>query len=168
MIGNFGNHRHFRPGARDDRGVDPFHVRGNEIDQGIDRWLARAFEWYDDSHFGHFSDRTGQAEKPMVASKWVGSTRVYIWTSAHEPAPAAALGKGSTDVARSCMFQGGPGCVQAAKRLTMRELVRTTDAVLISAIEALLNGARIKHLVVDQNMSVLEGSIGIFPRRILV
>jgi hypothetical protein len=39
---------------------------------------------------------------------------------------------------------------------------------LISALEALLNGARIKHMVVDQNMSVLEGSIGIFPRRILV
>jgi hypothetical protein len=50
----------------------------------------------------------------------------------------------------------------------MRELVRTNDAVLISAIEALLKGARIDHLVVDQNMSVLEGSIGIFPRRILV
>jgi Putative prokaryotic signal transducing protein len=50
----------------------------------------------------------------------------------------------------------------------VRELVRTTDAVLISAIEALLAGARIKHLVVDQNMSVMEGSIGIFPRRILV
>jgi Putative prokaryotic signal transducing protein len=50
----------------------------------------------------------------------------------------------------------------------MRELVRTNDAVLITAIEALLNGARIKHMVVDRNMSVLEGSIGIFPRRILV
>ncbi|MGD0023724.1 MAG: DUF2007 domain-containing protein [Xanthobacteraceae bacterium] len=50
----------------------------------------------------------------------------------------------------------------------MRELVRTNDAVLISAIEALLNGARIAHMVVDRNMSVLEGSIGIFPRRILV
>jgi hypothetical protein len=50
----------------------------------------------------------------------------------------------------------------------MRELVRTNDAVLISAIEALLNGARIEHMVVDQNMSVLEGSIGIFPRRIMV
>ena len=50
----------------------------------------------------------------------------------------------------------------------MRELVRTTDAVLISAIEALLNGARIEHMIVDQNMSVMEGSIGIFPRRILV
>ena len=50
----------------------------------------------------------------------------------------------------------------------MRELVRTNDAVLISALEALLNGARIEHMVVDQNMCVLEGSIGIFPRRILV
>jgi hypothetical protein len=50
----------------------------------------------------------------------------------------------------------------------LRELVRTNDAVLISAIEALLKGAHIRHMVVDQNMSVMEGSIGIFPRRILV
>lgn len=50
----------------------------------------------------------------------------------------------------------------------MRELVRTNDAVVISAIEALLRSARITHIVADQNMSVLEGSIGIFPRRILV
>jgi hypothetical protein len=50
----------------------------------------------------------------------------------------------------------------------LRELVRTNDAVLVSAIEALLKGAHIQHMVVDQNISVLEGSIGIFPRRILV
>lgn len=50
----------------------------------------------------------------------------------------------------------------------MRELVRTNDPVLISAIEALLKGAHIHHMLVDTNMSVLEGSIGIFPRRILV
>jgi hypothetical protein len=50
----------------------------------------------------------------------------------------------------------------------LRELVRTNDAVLISAIEALLNGADIPHLVADRNMSVLEGSIGAFQRRILV
>ena len=40
--------------------------------------------------------------------------------------------------------------------------------VLISAIEALLNGADIPHVVLDQNMSVLEGSLGILPRRMLV
>jgi hypothetical protein len=50
----------------------------------------------------------------------------------------------------------------------MRELVRTNDPVLITAIEALLNGANIPHVVLDRNMSVLEGSIGMLPRRILV
>jgi hypothetical protein len=50
----------------------------------------------------------------------------------------------------------------------MRELVRTNDIVLISAIEALLMGANIEYVVLDQNMSVLEGSLGMLPRRILV
>lgn len=50
----------------------------------------------------------------------------------------------------------------------VRELVRTNDAVLVSAIEALLNGAEIGHLVLDQNMSIVEGSLGIIPRRIMV
>ena len=50
----------------------------------------------------------------------------------------------------------------------MREIVRTNDAVLISAIGALLAGANIRHMVLDQNMSVLEGSLGMLPRRILV
>ena len=50
----------------------------------------------------------------------------------------------------------------------MKELVRTNDMVLVSAIGALLDGARIKHLVLDQNMSVLEGSLGVLPRRVLV
>ena len=40
--------------------------------------------------------------------------------------------------------------------------------MLISVIETLLNGADIAHLVVDRNISVLEGSIGAFQRRILV
>lgn len=50
----------------------------------------------------------------------------------------------------------------------MRELVHTNNAVLVSAIGALLDGAGIPHLVLDQHMSVLEGSLGILPRRILV
>jgi hypothetical protein len=50
----------------------------------------------------------------------------------------------------------------------LRELVRTNDIVLVSAIGALLDGANIRHVVVDQNMSIIEGSLGILPRRILV
>jgi hypothetical protein len=50
----------------------------------------------------------------------------------------------------------------------VRELVRTNDTVLISAIEALLRGADIPHMVLDQNMSVLDGSLGVLPRRVMV
>lgn len=50
----------------------------------------------------------------------------------------------------------------------MREIVRTNDPVLLSAIEALLTGAGIRHMVLDQNMSVLEGSLGFLQRRIVV
>jgi hypothetical protein len=50
----------------------------------------------------------------------------------------------------------------------MRELIRTNDAVLVSAVVALLESAGIRSVVFDQNMSVLEGSLGILPRRVLV
>jgi hypothetical protein len=50
----------------------------------------------------------------------------------------------------------------------MREIVRTNDVVLITAIEALLKSANIRHIVLDQNMSVLDGSLGMLPRRIVV
>lgn len=50
----------------------------------------------------------------------------------------------------------------------MEELLRTNDMVLISFAEALLRDAGIEPLVVDQHMSVLDGSLGILPRRILV
>lgn len=50
----------------------------------------------------------------------------------------------------------------------MKEIVRTNDAVLVSAVEALLRAAAIPYWVLDQNMSVLEGSLGVLPRRVLV
>jgi hypothetical protein len=50
----------------------------------------------------------------------------------------------------------------------MEELLRTNDLVLISYVEALLRDAGIAFVVLDQNMSVIEGSLGILPRRVLV
>ena len=50
----------------------------------------------------------------------------------------------------------------------MEELLKTNDIVLISFVEALLTDGNIEHLVLDQNMSIIEGSIGVIPRRILV
>jgi len=40
--------------------------------------------------------------------------------------------------------------------------------VLVSAVQALLDAAGIPYVVLDQNMSVLEGSLGVLPRRLLV
>ena len=50
----------------------------------------------------------------------------------------------------------------------MKELLRTNDPVLLSYVSALLEEASIDFIVADLNMSVLEGSIGALPRRVLV
>ena len=50
----------------------------------------------------------------------------------------------------------------------MIELLRTNDLVVISLIESLFKEEEIMHLVLDQHMSVLEGSIGVLQRRIMV
>jgi Putative prokaryotic signal transducing protein len=63
------------------------------------------------------------------------------------------------DVARANLVSDNPA---------MEELIRTNDLVLISYVEALFREAGIAHLVLDTHMSVLEGSLGIIPRRILV
>jgi hypothetical protein len=51
---------------------------------------------------------------------------------------------------------------------SMIELVRTNDPVVISFVESLMRDAGIACFVADQNMSVLDGSIGILPRRVMV
>ena len=50
----------------------------------------------------------------------------------------------------------------------MKELLRANDFVLISFVESLMRDSGIHALVLDQNMSVIEGSLGVLPRRILV
>lgn len=50
----------------------------------------------------------------------------------------------------------------------MKELLRSNDPVLLSYVSALLQEESIDFIVADLNMSVLEGSIGALPRRVLV
>ena len=50
----------------------------------------------------------------------------------------------------------------------MRELLRTNDLVLLSYASHLLEEAGITSYVFDGHMSVLEGSIGALPRRLMV
>lgn len=58
--------------------------------------------------------------------------------------------------------------VVVRKGASMVELFRTNDMVLISAAEALLKELGIIYFIADQHMSVLEGSIGVLPRRVMV
>lgn len=50
----------------------------------------------------------------------------------------------------------------------MEELLRTNDITLIPLARTLLDGEGIVSFELDVNMSVLEGSIGILPRRLMV
>ncbi len=50
----------------------------------------------------------------------------------------------------------------------MKELLRSTDPTIIAFATALLRGEHIDCFEMDVNMSVLEGGVGIFPRRLMV
>jgi hypothetical protein len=50
----------------------------------------------------------------------------------------------------------------------MHELIRTNDPVILSYAESLMKDAGIHCLIADQAMSILEGSLGMLPRRFLV
>ncbi|WP_299662854.1 DUF2007 domain-containing protein [uncultured Ruegeria sp.] len=50
----------------------------------------------------------------------------------------------------------------------MKELLRSTDPTILAFATALLKGEDIDCFQMDVNMSILEGGIGIFPRRLMV
>ena len=50
----------------------------------------------------------------------------------------------------------------------MEEILRTTDPTVIPFATALLRAEDIDCFEMDVHMSVMEGSIGIFPRRLMV
>ena len=50
----------------------------------------------------------------------------------------------------------------------MVTLLRTTNLVRLSFLQALLRDSAIEAQVIDANISALEGGIGAFPRRLMV
>ena len=50
----------------------------------------------------------------------------------------------------------------------MKEILRTNDPTIIAFATALLRGEDIECFVLDVHMSVLEGTIGLFPKRMMV
>jgi len=52
--------------------------------------------------------------------------------------------------------------------MALKAVLQTTDIVLVSALEAALKAEDIACVRLDEHMSVLEGSLGILPRRLMV
>ena len=50
----------------------------------------------------------------------------------------------------------------------MKELLRTNNFVYLSFAQAVLKDAGVDVLVFDSHMSVMEGSLGVLPRRLMV
>jgi hypothetical protein len=50
----------------------------------------------------------------------------------------------------------------------MVELLRTNDPVLLSYLPVLLGDAGVETIVLDTYTSIMEGSIGAIPRRVMV
>jgi hypothetical protein len=50
----------------------------------------------------------------------------------------------------------------------MRVVLKTNDPVLLSFAESLLRAAGIRTVVFDGHASVMDGSLGILPRRLMV
>ena len=50
----------------------------------------------------------------------------------------------------------------------MEEVFRTNDLIKLSYVEHLLQDAGIEYFVADRHISAVEGSIGAFPRRVMV
>src|SRR4029453_2050574 len=93
----------------------------------------------------------------------------------YPPWSSVALGIAGTDEGSSPIGATQPPIQPARERprerlsgSRMHELLRSNDAVLISFAESILREAGVGSLVADQHMSVIEGSIGAFPRRLLV
>ena len=50
----------------------------------------------------------------------------------------------------------------------MREVLKTNDPVLLNFAQALLKDARIEAVVFDTHASIMDGSSGFLPRRLMV
>lgn len=50
----------------------------------------------------------------------------------------------------------------------MKTVVKTTNPALLSYVQTLLTDAGIGCEIFDRNISIVDGSIGIFPQRVMV
>ena len=50
----------------------------------------------------------------------------------------------------------------------MKPVLKTNDVVLLSFAQSLLKDAKIETVLLDENASIMDGSTGFLPRRLMV
>ena len=138
MPGKLGDQFDIRPGAVEDDAVDMSHVL---LDKRNQRREARSWI-FRAGKLNHYSQETFSYYRPQ------GMFGAILSAVCRQGQGAAAAHEGSGQA--------------------MKELLRSNDPVLLSYVSALLEEGDIAFMVADTNMSVLEGSIGVLPRRVLV
>jgi Putative prokaryotic signal transducing protein len=100
-----------------------------------------------------------------------GIPRLFEWDD--DAQGVSPCGVRSIRISGTATGQSSPhGCDRGQRPqircAAMRELLRSNDTVLIGFAQSVLRQAGIASFVADQYMSVVEGSIGAFPRRLQV
>ena len=50
----------------------------------------------------------------------------------------------------------------------MKVVLKTNNPVLLNYAQSLLTDARIRSVIFDENASIMDGSLGVLPRRLMV
>jgi hypothetical protein len=149
--GKLGDQIYIGAGFVHDDAVDARHVIANEIEQKLQTGfrLSRARKW------NYYS----QDWLPLGTSIWWQ----YILLAGSAVKLIGML------CCRICPEFSHSGRLKAISgECRLKELFRSNDAVLLSFVEAILSDAGVTHQIADGYMSIMEGSLGVLPRRVLV
>ena len=75
---------------------------------------------------------------------------------------------GICDIGRGTYPRQDDATSQAQAKTQVRPVLKTNDPVLLSFAQDLLAQGDVQSVVFDENMSVMDGSLGILPRRLMV
>ena len=111
------------------------------------------------ARFDQMSRQFGDARRMPDCMRWR-----MVWFTASISGATCAVSRENA----SAMSTSRPAPPRRLQSHLMEELLKTNDPTIISFATALLKAEGIDCFVFDVHMSVLDGSIGILPRRLMV
>lgn len=103
---------------------------------------------------------SGQPDQPVDAGG-----RLFIFQSDDDAQIPRSLSRLTGPTIKRARADGKPS---DGSEPIVEELLRTNDLVLISVVEAILARSGMRAFVADAHASVMDGSLGMLPRRVLI